>query len=101
MVDKVREEDKLRLRAVGSQELELVLVVVLMLDNLDEEVVVDRKVSHRPEDIQLLAHKADQSATSAERVVLTLVKDHQTCHLFCPIQLCVVSAISTTVISKR
>lgn len=81
-----QEEDKLRLRVVGSQE--------LVLDNLDEEVVVDRKASHWQEGIQQLAHKGDQVATSAERVVLSLVKDHQTCHLFYPIQSCVVSAIS-------
>lgn len=73
VVDNLRdqEEDKLSLRAVGSQEVEMMVVAVLMLDNLDEEAVVDHKVPHRPEDILLLAHKADESATSAEQVVLT------------------------------
>lgn len=82
MEDKFR-EDKPRLRVVGSQE--------PVLDNLEEEFVVDRKEPHKTEDIQQLARKADQAATCVERVVLSLVH-HQTCHLFCPILSCVVSA---------
>lgn len=84
--------DRQELDNLVEEEVDHKLVEEVVDHKLAEEVV-DRKLPHTlEEDIQQLVGKADLAVTCAAPVALPLVED-QTCHLSCPFQPYVVSAM--------